>query len=260
MPRHLGTSRVLKEIRRLERFLNNLKMIPATRRYRNVVILGLLSKALTVGRAICTLTDSGFPAEAFAMSRTLIEIYFCLRYIGNKDTEKRAETYVKYHARVRKEWQTIIMKYYPHISPASITLEEEVLETADEYKSKAHWTKHGGQARFMAFEEDTTEVDEHGHPITSEFDYDVIYFWTSHYVHVTVVGIEAHASTPGEVFKVRARTWADKGRKGDALFNTLVFISKSFVVAFRTMNEEQPEAILQEIHKQIKKFARGGTP
>jgi hypothetical protein len=82
-----STKLVLKEIKRLERHLNKLEMIPATRCYRTAVILPLLSKALTVGRAICALIDAGFPAEAFATSRTLIEIFFCMRYITNKDTE-----------------------------------------------------------------------------------------------------------------------------------------------------------------------------
>jgi hypothetical protein len=71
-----NAKRVPKEIKRLERYLNKLEMIPATRAYRSAVILALLSKALTVGRAICVLIDSGFPAEAFAMSRTIVEIYF----------------------------------------------------------------------------------------------------------------------------------------------------------------------------------------
>jgi hypothetical protein len=113
VPKQPTAKAVLKKIKQLELYLNGLEMMPATRRYRNAVVLALLSKALTVGRAICVLIDAGFPAEAFATSRTLIEIYFCLRYIGNKHTETRAETYVKYHARVRQEWQTVIMKHYP---------------------------------------------------------------------------------------------------------------------------------------------------
>jgi uncharacterized protein DUF5677 len=174
--RNPTTKQVLNRIKKLERYLNNLKMVPATRYNRTAVILALLSKALTVGRAICVLNEAGFPAEAFAMSRTLIEMYFCMRYISNKDTEERATTYVKHHARIRQEWQTIIMKYFPNRPLSCIALDEEVLEDAKAFKSKAHWTGHGGRAKLMAMEEDTVEFDEQGQPQKSEFDYDAIYF------------------------------------------------------------------------------------
>jgi hypothetical protein len=256
---HPNVKQVLDRITKLEKYLNNLKMIPAWRLYRNAVILALLSKALTVGRAICALVEAGFPGEAFATSRTLIEIYFCLRYIGNKDTEQRAETYVKYHARVLKEWQTIIIKYYPNTPHNLTTLDEETLETAEEFKSKAHWTGHGGQAKLMALEEDTVELDNQGLPLKSEFDYDAIYFWTSQFVHVTVVALDEHG-VAGEVFKVRDKKWAGKGHERNALFNTMVFLSKMFVAACRAMNEEQPEDILQDIHKLMEKFVRKEAP
>ncbi|MFZ0334045.1 MAG: DUF5677 domain-containing protein [Candidatus Acidiferrales bacterium] len=249
------TQQILNKIEELEDYLNKLDMIPASCRYRNAVILALLSKALTVGRAICVLVDGGFPAEAFAMSRTLIEIYFCVRYISNKDTEARAATYANYHARVRQEWQTIIMKYYPNRSPAEIRLDADILEKAKEFKSKAHWTGHGGQAKMMALEEDPLEDDLQGQPEKSEFDYDALYFWTSHFVHATVVAAEAHATEPGEVFRVHARSWIDKKRAGDALFNIAVFLNKLFVRACRAMNEEQPD-VLQDLYKMISDFAR----
>jgi hypothetical protein len=253
------TKQILREIKRLERHLNKLKMVPATRLYRNGVILPLLSKALTVGRAICVLIDAGFPAEAFAVSRTLIEIFFCVRYITNKDTETRAETYIKYDARVRVEWKTIIEKHFPQTAPNLRRLDDFVVETAKEFKSKAHWTGHGGQAKLMALEEDTVEVDEHGQPLRSEFDYDALYFWTSHYVHATVAGIHGHACSLGEVFVVRARSGEDKERSKDALFNVAVFLSKIFVHACRSMNEEQPAA-LQDLHKMLSRFAGRNAP
>lgn len=255
MPKQPTAKAVLKKIKQLELHLNRLEMVPATRHCRNAVILALLSKALTVGRAICVLINAGFPAEAFAMSRTLIEIYFCLRYIGNKDTETRAETYVKYDARVRQEWQTIIMKHYPQTPRKSIALDDELLQVASGFKSKAHWTGSGGQAKLMALEPDEFEKDEHGEPIKSEFDYDALYFWTSHYVHATVPAIQAHTCARGEIFKVRGQRWMDEPCGADALFNTVIFLCKIFVVACRAMNEEQP-AILQDMYKMIAGFAR----
>jgi hypothetical protein len=255
MKNYPNSAHVLKEVKQLKQYLNGMKMIPATHRYRNAVILALLSKALTVAETICLVVDRGFPGEAFGMTRTLTEIYFCLRYIGNRDTEERAQTYVKYHARVRKEWQAVIMKFYPHIPLETISLSEEVEVAAKVFKNKAHWTGHGGQARLMAMEEDTVELNDQGEPLKAEFDYDAIYFWTSQFVHVTVEALNEHAIAPGEVFRTRARKGADKKRGRDALFNTLVFVSKIFVVALRAMNEDQPEAILQDIHKLMLQYA-----
>lgn len=108
---HPSTKEILKRIVKLERHLNGLKVVPATHRLRSLVVLPLLSKALTLGRAICVLIDAGFPAEAFATSRTLLEILFSVRYITNKFTEQRAEKYIKYEARVKMEWMKIAQKH-----------------------------------------------------------------------------------------------------------------------------------------------------
>src|SRR6202051_52318 len=243
MPRSPSAITVLRHVKRLERHVNQLKMMPATRLLRSAVTLPLLSKALTVSRAICALIDAGFPAEAFAMSRTLLEIFFSVRYITNKDTEKRARKYVKYDARVRAEWMNIIQKHFPKTAGKLGPLDADVLKTAKEFKSKAHWTGEGGQARMMAIEEDALELDEHGKGIKSEFDYDGLYFWTSQYVHATVAGIRAHSCAPGEVFKVRARNWEDKGCARDALFINAVTLCKLFVYACRSLHEDQTDAI-----------------
>jgi hypothetical protein len=258
MPTHPSTKQILREVKSLEKHLNKLGMIPATHLYRNAVILALLSKALTVCRAICVLIDAGFHSEAFGLSRTLIEIFFCVRYVSNKDTETRAETYVNYTARVRLEWKNIILKHFPKTPPRLLNLDPEVLAKAKEFKNKAHWTGHGGQAKLMALEEDTVELDEQGQPFKSEFDYDALYFWTSHFVHATVDGIAGHAGTRGEVFKVRAQMHVEKRLARLSIFNMLVFLCKTFAYACRAMNEEQPRALLR-MHKMIAKCAAGNV-
>jgi len=131
--------RVLKAIASLERYLNRSQITPATGLLRSAVLLPLLSKALTVGRAICVLVDAGFPAEAFGMSRTIIEMFFTVRYITNKDTERRAERYVKYHARVRVEWKKIIDEHFPATAQQLGELNDEILEKAGEYNSRIRW-------------------------------------------------------------------------------------------------------------------------
>ena len=107
----------------------------------------------------------------------------------------------------------------------------------------------------MALEEDTVEKDEKGQPWKSEFDYDVIYFWTSHYVHATIIALAAHSSELGEVFRIRPRQWTERDLAGVAAFNTLAFISRIIICGCRVMHHEQPERILEDMHKLMKRFA-----
>jgi hypothetical protein len=247
------TSNVLKLIYRLESYLNGLNMVPATALYRNTVILSLMAKALRVSRAVCVLIDADFHAEAFATSRTLIDIYFSVRYIGNKDTEKRAEKFVNYNARVRKEWQAIIMKHYPNTPPHKVLLDDAVSKLATEFSSKGYWAGRG-QTKLMALEEDTAEVDEQGKPLRSEFDYDALYFWTSQFVHATVEAVVGHACNRGEVFRVRHKIPVEKRFARLSIANILIYLTKTFVSGFRAMNEAQPDDVLQGMYRMLRKM------
>lgn len=175
-PAQPKVSEVLPQIERLEQYIDGLEMIPSTRFLRTAVLLAILSKALTVARAICTLVEAGFPAEAFGLSRTLVEIFLTVRYISNKDTEARAKTYAEYFSKVHAEWGELNTKYYPERELKFPAFHEEAIKVAEQFKSKHAWTGVGGQTRMMAFEEDAVELDEKGHPFKSEFDYEVIYF------------------------------------------------------------------------------------
>ena len=255
MRNHPSTKQILKRITNLEKHLNRLEIVPATSHLRTAVLLPLLSKSLTLARAICVLVDAGYPAEAFAMSRTLLEILFYIRYITNKSTEQRAEQYVKYDARVRVEWMKIVQKFFPHKVSELSPLDAFTIKTAKEFKSKGNWTGIHGQINMMATEEDDRQLDEHRKGTRNDFDYEGFYFWTSQFVHATVAGIEGHSSKPGQVFKVRIRKDLDQLCAADALFVTVVTICKVFVFACRSMNEDQPDA-LQELYKMIRKFYR----
>lgn len=254
--RHPSQRQVLGQIRRLERFINDWQMIPATGVVRNRVFLALLSKAFTVGRAICALVAAGFSAEAFGLSRTLIDIFFAVRYMSNNDTEARITTYVEYAARVQKEWVILNDKYFPNRKLQLPASHEEMMRVAEKFKTRHQWTSHGGQAKFMALEPDTFEVNELGEPITGELDYDAFYFWTSQYVHVTIHALAGHAVDPGEIFRVRCKSSQEKDFARLALFNTVSYLTKTTIQACRGMHEEQPDAILQDMFKMLKKFER----
>ncbi len=246
----LKVSEVLPAIEALEKYLNDLAIIPSTSYVGTAVLLALLSKSLTVARAICCLVESGFPAEAFGLTRTLVDLYLTVHYIANKDTETRAKTYIEYFAKVHAEWGAINAKYYPGRKLIEPAFHEEAMKVAEKFKSKHAWTGIGGQTRMMAFEEDTVDIGDDGKPFKSEFDYEVIYFWASHFVHGTVIALDAHEMEPCKAFSVRGGK--PKQYFGDtALFNVLAFVVRAFVCALRAMREEQPK-VLEDIVEQLR--------
>ena len=241
-------------IGRLEEFVNREEYYPARNSYRGIIVLALLSKALTVARAVCTLLDGGFPGEAFGLTRTLIDICFTVRYISNRDTETRAKRFAEFYAKDHEGWGKIIKKFYPTTSIASIEATEshhEALEIAKTYKSAHQWTGMGDQTRQMACEADSFEFDAAGNGITCEWDYEVIYKWTSFYVHSTVSAFKSHLAEPMKPFRIRSRDHIDEE---DILVNVLGYISRIFVHAYRAMKQDSPEEILQDIETALAAF------
>lgn len=256
MPSELNVGDVRTVIERLEKYIDNSEFIPAVRFYRSIVLLGLISKALTVARAICVLVEADFPGEAFGVSRTLIDIFLTIRYIGNKDTEARAKQFAEFYAKDHEGWTKVIQKFYPAMTIPSGEFHEKSLEIAKEYKSAHQWTGLGDQTRQMALEDDSYEFRSPGNPLNCEFDYEVIYKWTSFFVHGTVSSLEPHLTEAAEAFRVRARIGLEQGRGESALFNVLAYLSKSFVCAFRAMRQEQPEEILTDMHRLMELSAK----
>jgi len=255
MPVKPNVAQVRPLIDKLETFVNDSEYIPAIRRYRSIVILALLSKALTVGRAVCSLVEAGFPGEAFGLSRTLIEIFLTVRYISTTDTEERAKKFAEYFAKAHEGWMKIIQKYYPAAVIPGSKDHQRYLEVARTYPLANEWTGVRGQARMMALEPDTYEFDANGNPINCEFDYEALYKWTSYFVHATVSSLESHCVEAGGRFRIRARWQLDQGRGDDALFNVVAYLHKTFIYAFRGIRDDLPGDVLNELNSLLKSYA-----
>jgi hypothetical protein len=236
----------LQSIEKLEQYLDDAAFIPATQQHRGQTILALFSKALTVGRAICALVRAGFGEEAFGMGRTLIDIYLVVRYIANKDTEARAERFAMFFTKDQEGWHKVIPKYYPHIAAPDTQERREILAIAKNYKNPHDWSGEPEKTKSLAKEPDTYEFDSAGNGTTAEFDYEIMFKYTSHSVHSTVCALEDHIVERGDTFKVRAR-WNPHRKARLALFNVLAMTSKIFISGFRALRHDQPEEILQEI-------------
>ncbi len=236
----------LESIEKLERYIDDAAFIPATQQHRGQIILALFSKTLTAGRAICALVREGFGEEAFGMGRTLIDIYLVVRYIANKDTEARAERFAMFFAKDQEGWQKVIPKYYPDIVAPDTPERREILAIAKNYRNPNDWSGEPEKTKSLAKEPDTYEFDSAGNGITAEFDYEIMFKYTSHFVHSTVCALENHLAERGDTFKIRAR-WNPYRKARLALFNVLAMTSKIFICGFRAMRHDQPEEILQEI-------------
>jgi hypothetical protein len=235
----------------LERYRDASGFVPSTNQHRGQIILALFSKCLTVGRAVCSLVQAGFGEEAFGMTRTLIDIYFVVGYIANKDTETRAAKFAVFFTKDQEGWRQILPKYYPEIAIPNDSQSKEILEIAKNYKNPYEWSSEPQKTRSLATEPDTYEFDSTGKGTTAEFDYEVFFKFTSHFVHATVCALEGHVAERGDTFRVR-RNWNPHEKANLALFNVLAMISKIFVSGFRALRYEQPEEILQEIHLKMK--------
>lgn len=241
----------LESIEKLERYIDDAAFIPATQQHRGQIILALFSKALTADRAICALVREGFGEEAFGMGRTLIDIYLVVRYIANKDTEGRAERFAMFFAKDQEGWQKVVPKYYPHIVAPDTPERREILAIAKNYRNPNDWSGEPEKTKSLAKEPDTYEFDSAGNGITGEFDYEIMFKYTSHFVHSTVCALEGHLTERGDTFKIRAR-WNPYRKAHLALFNVLATTSKIFISGFLAMRHDQPDEILQEMFVKMK--------
>jgi hypothetical protein len=218
--------------------VNEAWIYPPVNGYRYMVALALYSKCLTVAEAILALVDAGFSDEAFGMTRTLLDIFFTLRYIANQDTDERARRYAQFAAKDADEWSEIAKKYWPQMTAV---VDPHTKSIAAKYGSPHRWA--GKTARDMAEEPDTVEVDPTtGQPAVHDFAYTVIYHWASTYVHPTIGALEHHLVQAGrDNFTVRSG-WG-RNMSHLSVFNTAVYVVNTMVCFYRCMGDPQHERL-----------------
>jgi len=245
----------------------------------DTTVLTLLSKSLALARSTVCLVQNGFDEEAFAASRTLLELALNLRYITNgANPELRAKRYIHFVAKIK-------MEYGARAVEKLAWTQKTLRETAASYKEfqvlkrkypKQSWLqaskKHAKGIWTMAMERDRFEkiavVDSKGKPVlnkrgkpkmkpfTWEFDYRIIYFWTSQFVHVTVDSLDNHAATQDKTFKVYDPQTGTPVRNANigttALFNTVMTMHKILIAAFRSIGHEFPEELSKPLEACLK--------
>jgi hypothetical protein len=231
--------------------LNESWIYPPVNSYRYLVALALYSKCITVAEATLALVDAGFSDEAFAMTRTLIDIAFTLHFIANKETEERARRYAQFTAKDSEVWTEVTKTYWPQrVQP----LEERTQKLAASYRSPHQWS--GLTTKEMALEPDTTDADPvSGLPFVRDFDYYVVFRWASHYVHPTIGSLGNHLIQAGrDNFIVRSGKGKDMNHM--TLFNVALYLGHTMIYFYRCMEDPQPERLSNWAGALIKHVAR----
>ena len=286
MPKPSRESRAL--LRRLNRVLNKIHTYldaqwfhPRTRTYLDATVLTLLSKSLALARSTACLVQNGFDEEAFASSRTLLELALNLRYITNgRSPEARAKRFVHFVAKIKMEWGRKAVEYLatPAISVRKGMPSYKKFQSMERKFPKQGWLqasrKHSKGIWTMAMEPDRFEkvpvldkarkpvLNQRGKhklkPLTWEYDYKIIYFWTSQYAHVTIDSLENHAALPGMPFTVH--TPGSRPTRGGtypgemALFNTIMYMHKILLVGLRGIGHPFPDELSKPIEALMKSF------
>jgi hypothetical protein len=273
-------------LRKIVAFIDNQGIYPRSQVFLDKVVLAHVSKALNVAQSIMALIDAGFPEEAFGVSRTMVEIALNLRYITNRNSEQRAQRFVHYIARWKMELMRRGLKHFyrtdengnwvldangekiPNYTKADFRnmLEKKryaaYVKAARKYPKRTSWTDTGskatkGGAWMMAMEPDKYE-SVNGVPMKWEFDYDWMYFWTSQYVHATVVSMEdGHATSPTEPFIVRKPSQPARSSADMAAFNAAVQLNKILLMAHRALGYTYPPEIANPLGAFVVKMVRG---
>jgi hypothetical protein len=135
-------------------------------------------------------------------------------------------------------------------------------KAARKYPKRTSWTDTGskasrGGAWMMAMEPDRYE-SVNGVPMKWEFDYDWMYFWTSQYVHATVVSMEdGHATSPTDPFIVRKPSQPARSSADMAAFNAAVQLNKILLMAYRALGYTYPPEIADPLGAFVVKMVRG---
>jgi hypothetical protein len=243
---------VSKFVAYTKKSLNAAQIYPPARNPKYIVALALYSKAITVAEATIVLLDAGFSDEAFGMTRTLVDIFFSLHYIANKDTDERARRYVQFIAKDKAVWSELGSVYWPEgqFQP----LDERTKKIAATYPSPHQWS--GKSVKDMALEPDTVELDPAtGAPAVHDVAYRIVYRMTSHYVHPTASALGNHLVEVGsKPFVVRSGDGNDM--RHVAVFNTACYLVNTMISFFRCMGEPQPHRLSRWAEALIKHVAR----
>jgi hypothetical protein len=250
-----------REIRKVSRFvraaeaeINAMAILPrdATRYPFDIVGLATLSKAIALSKACLKLVSSGFPDEAYGLSRSIVECANNLRFMTEKwdllDTHAR--NYVKQHLVNRAFWAHYALEQF-----AGRPEEQEIRDymkaegiVPDTKPAFRHWS--GGRGfiwETMTFDHplDGTVTEKH-----KKIAYAADYFQTSTFVHCSLPAIDNYAVEEATPFHVSTSTGLHETSQS-TLFIVFLHLHSTIAYALFGMNMDRPPTLQEAFQETL---------
>jgi hypothetical protein len=229
---------------------------PRTSHYSDRVLLGLLSKTITLSQAVSRLVSSGFFGEAFGLARSVVECFLLVKFISNKDTDVRAKSYLDFFKAHIYNAEQIRKKYRLSHMKRPDKQRRGWIKEATQFPNTKVW-----QAAYnMAFEiyDDPLEINSQtGKGFQAVFDYDAVYELTSHWVHCGSLSlIVGHLPQAGKQFEILDSRGQETEKGYLALHYVAICLLRVCIITFRRFGSEPSARIQGRLYHLMDKLMR----
>jgi uncharacterized protein DUF5677 len=228
--------------------VDKLEIIPRTlTRYAfDSVALAAVSKAFAISKACLALLSSGFPDEAYGLSRSLVECAINLRYLTQDPTlrDQRTDDFIKYF------WATKAYWLYQGLQQFDGKPEEQEIRNYAKQQgidpnakcARRHWSGDSGFVWKVTLENhplDGPASSEH----LKKTSYAVDYHQTSSLVHCSQPALDNYFSEEGNSFRVSPSSGKYDQPSQKTLFILVLYLHSAIAYALFGMNLERPATL-----------------
>jgi hypothetical protein len=253
---------ILGEIKKVSRFvrvaeseINRLGVYPRNPWMYPFDLVGLatVSKTIALSKACLKLMNSGFPDEAYGLSRSIVEGANNLRFMTAEwdASDTRVRNYVKHHLADKAFWAHYALEQFagrPEEKELREYMQQEGI-TPETKSARRHWSDSKG-----GFIWETMTID---HPLDGpvtekhkKIAYAADYFQTSSFVHCSLPAIDNYAVEEWTPFQVSTSTGLH-GTSQSTLFVVFVYLHSTIAYALFGMNMDRPPNLQKAFQKTL---------
>jgi hypothetical protein len=254
---------IIGEIKKVSRFvriveseINRLGVYPRTPWMYPFDLVGLatVSKAITISKSCLKLVSSGFPDEAYGLSRSIVECANNLRFMTAEFDEQntRARNYVKHHLADKAFWAHYSLELF-----ASRPEEKEIRDymdaegiVPDTKSARRHWSGLKGsfiwETMTIVHPLDGTVTEKH-----KKISYAADYFQTSSFVHCSLPAVDNYAVEEWTPFQVSTMSTGLHETSQSTLFIVFLYLHSTVAYALFGMNMDRPPTLQEAFQKTL---------